>query len=125
VSLGPRLVAVVLALGVFATTLASAQAYRCGTDEDTHERCCCPEDRAPADAPSLDASCCCELITGSAPEADRAIAVTATPELPAIAAMPIIIVEPPPAAELAVAPAPRGGAPPPPLLYARNCSLLL
>jgi hypothetical protein len=72
------LTAAVLPLALLIGLRSAWAAYACRIDGEVRDACCCPKkekdrDRAPADeAPSMAASCCCDITIGESTDAPQA-----------------------------------------------------
>lgn len=127
-----RLLPILIALAVFAPSLAGAAAwFRCSQDGVTRAHCCCPpkaaqpDDRAPIS--EVRASSCCDVINAAAaPSSARNIAAVDTTldaiTRPAPVLLATVTISP---VRLDTLPRLCGAVGPPDPLFARHCALLL
>ncbi|MEP6862275.1 MAG: hypothetical protein ABJE66_16745 [Deltaproteobacteria bacterium] len=125
-----RVVLILLALVLFAPSVARASAwYRCAHDGQTRTSCCCPptakHHKTPTSNTAIRAACCCSITQLAAAESsERAVSSLALDMAPAMVTVVAVapIETPVRVAILDYSSPPRG---PPESLFARSCSLLL
>jgi len=131
-----RILITLVVLVVMSPTMAMAAAwYRCAMDGEMRSACCCPDDGSeeetdvPSDAPpALEATCCCDVESLSAPASQPRIKVDTTLSALGAAVVPRLVTDvesPLPATPLLSASCevrPPSRAPP---LFLSHCSLLL